>query len=137
MNDKDVKKITNVFDEKFKLLLGELARVRSEISGSKATQFRQYTELSRIGKDIARIDSVLESLSEESKGHTKKLKKIDAVWDQVVEITLGLEDIKEKMDFQAETSSKSNDNVEKLDKRVTTVESHLGISVLPELAIIR
>lgn len=96
MTNEDIKKITKAFDEKFKLLLAEVARIKTEMSESKTTQFRNYTELSRIGKDIARIDSTLETLSEDSGKHTKKL---DILWEQTDELTKDMNGIEETLQF--------------------------------------
>lgn len=137
MTNEDVKKITKAFDGKFKLLLGEVARIKTEISDSKTTQFRNYTELSRIGKDISRIDGTLETLSEDGGKHTKKL---NILWEQTDKITLELENIKDKIDnqntFLKANSERNNANIKRLDKRVGEAEKHLGIAPPPESHII-
>lgn len=129
MVSEDVKRISKVFDEKFKLLLGEVARVRSEVTDTKTGQFRQYSEVSKIGKDIARIDSTLETMTEE---FAKQTKKFGILWDQVVKVTADLEQVRDDVvDIKKILVS----NTEKLDKRVRTVEAHAGISPPPELTI--
>lgn len=137
MTDEDVKKISKALDERLKPLVGELARVKSELLDSKVTQLRQYAELSRIGKDIARIDSTLETINEEIQKHGKKL---DTLWDQVIEVTEGLEDVKETLksltDILKQTSDYTKDNSRKLAKRVIEVEEHLGIVPPPELTTV-
>ncbi len=126
MTNEDVKRITKAFDERFKLLLAELARIKAEVSDSKTTQFRNYTELSRIGKDIARIDSTLETLSEDSGKNTKKL---DVLWEQVDELTKDMDGIKESLESHTNAlkqivinTTNSNDNIKRLDKRVVEEE---------------
>lgn len=137
MTDADVNKLTKTFDKGFKQLLSEVARIKTEVSDSKTTQFRNYIELTGIGKDIVRIDSLLETLGEDSAKHTKKL---DILWEQTDKITLELENIKDKIDnqntFLKANSEHNNDNVKKLDKRITEAEKHLGIVPPPESQII-
>lgn len=140
MTNEDVKKITKSFDEKFKLLLAEAARIKTEISDSKTTQFRNYTELSRIGKDITRIDGTLETLSEDGGKHTKKL---DILWEQTDELTKSMGGVEESLKYHANAlkqilinTTNINDNVKRLDKRVTETEKHLGIVPPPESHII-
>jgi len=138
MTNDDLKKITKTMDDNFRLLLAELARVKTELSDSKVTQFRHYTELSKIGKDINRIDSVLETISDDQKHQTKLL---NTLWDQVVVVTTDLTDVKETLDSHtdllkaAAKTEQNSDNIQKLNKRVTTVEERAGISTPPELTI--
>ncbi len=117
IND-DVKKLTKTMDDNFKLLLAELARVKTELSDSRATQFRYYTELSKIGKDMNRIDSVLETISDDQKHQTKLL---NTLWDQTVEVTASLEGIKESIN-QLETRIDQKDRY--LDNTTDKVLNH-------------
>lgn len=138
MTNDDLKKLTKAMNENFRLLLAELARVKIELSDSKTTQFKQYTELSKIGKDINRIDSVLETISDDQKQQTKLL---NTLWDQVVEVTADFEGVKETLDSHtvllkaAAKAEQNSENIQKLNKRVTTVEEKAGISTPPELTI--
>ena len=139
MTNEDVKRITKAFDERFKLLLTKVARIKTEVSDSKTTQFRNYTELSRIGKDIGRIDSTLETLSEDSGKNTKKL---DVLWEQTDELTKDINEVKETLESHTNTlkqivinTTNRNDNIKRLDKRLTENERSLGIVPPPELTI--
>ena len=139
MSDQDIKKISRVFDEKFKLLLGELTRVKREVSETKTGQFRQYSELSTIGKDIARIDSTLETISEE---FGKQTKKMGILWEQVEEVTKDLEKVKETLDLHTGAlksieakMDNTSDQIVRLDNRLSTVEGKVGVVPQPELAI--
>ncbi len=137
MNDEDVKKITKALDERLKPLIGDIAKVKTKLLDINTSQFRNYTELSNIGKDVARIDSTLETINEEL-GTTGR--KLDILWEQVEKVTIGLEEVKEKLDYN-KTYFKTgfentNGNVNKLNKRTSTIEDQLGIAPPPELNII-
>lgn len=73
MVDEELKKISKILSEQIKPLHGEIARIHNELSGLKTNYLRSVTELSKIGKDIARIDSELESIKETLNEHTDKL----------------------------------------------------------------
>lgn len=117
MTDQDINRISKVLDEKFKPLLGEVARIKNELRDSGMVQFKNNTELSRIGKDISRIDSSLETLDEDLKKNTKKL---DILWDQVVKVTADLEQVKDNTEdvkkILVSRSDKSDDNIGKLNR---------------------
>ncbi len=63
--------------------------------------------------------------------------KLDALWDQTVKLTENLEEVKDAVKSQAAPLNETNDNIRKLDKRVTTTEAHLGIVPPPELTVTR
>jgi septal ring factor EnvC (AmiA/AmiB activator) len=139
MTDEDVKKISRAFDDKFKLLLAEIARIKREVSDTKTGQFRQYTELSKIGKDITVINSTLEIMTEE---FGKQSKKLVILWEQVEKVTFGLDQVKETLDSHSEVlkrieakTDNNHDNIHKLNKRVITTEGKLGIAPPPELSL--
>ncbi len=58
-------------------------------------------------------------------------------WDQTMRLTENSEDVKDAIKSQTAALSHTNDNLEKVDKRLNKVESHLGIVSLPELTIAR
>lgn len=111
MTDEDVKKIGKAFDEKFK----------------------------KIGKDLSRIDSTLETIAEESEKQTKKL---GILWEQVGEVTVALEVVKETLGIHTtflkgmqNNDENNSDDIHKLNKRVVTLENTAGIVPPPELII--
>ena len=70
--------------------------------------------------------------------------KLDTLWDQVVKVTENLEDVKETLDSHTNSLKrieikveKNSDDIEKVDKRLSEVETHAGIAPPPELTIIR
>lgn len=139
MTDEDVKKISKAFNGKFKLLLAEIARVKREVSDIKSGQFNQYSELSKIGRDITRIDSTLDSIAEES---GKQSKKLGILWEQVGEVTVALDGVKETLEIHTtflkgikNYVENDSDNIHKLNKRVVTLENTAGIVSPPELTI--
>lgn len=71
-------------------------------------------------------------------------KKVDILWDQVEKVTIGLDEVNEKLDSQVvvlkrieQKVDKNSDDSMKLDKRLTKVENHLGIAPPPELTLFR
>ncbi|OGE64732.1 hypothetical protein A3J13_01805 [Candidatus Daviesbacteria bacterium RIFCSPLOWO2_02_FULL_36_8] len=91
------------------------------------------------------INSALNPRDEGLIGLEKKTvgieKKLDILWEQVTEVTVTLEQIKDSIEEVKKIlvfrSDKYDDNIEKLDKRTRIVEAHTGISPPPELTIIR
>ncbi len=87
------------------------------------------------------LDDALEPIKKTQGEQTKKL---DAVWEQTTKLTEDLTEVqitqeshtKELKQIAANTEH-INDNVEKVDKRLTGVESHIGIVPPPQLTIIR
>lgn len=139
MTDEDVKKISKTFDENFKLLLAEIARVKREVSDTKTGQFKQYSELSKIGKDITGINSTLETMTEE---FGKQSKKLGILWEQVEKVTFGLDEMKETLQMHTLVLKRidagvenNSDDIHKLNRRVVTTENKLGIVPPPELSI--
>ncbi len=101
------------------------------------------------------LDDALEPIKKTQGEQTRKL---NALWDQVVEVTEDLTEVKETLAAHTvslaahtvslaahtaalkriETKDKNNsDDIEKVDKRLTEVESHIGIVPPPQLTIIR
>lgn len=133
MTDTDVKKLAKAVDERLKPLFGEIAKV-------KQGQFMQYSEVQRIGKDIARIDSQLENLNDGQKENTRIIK---ILWDQTGQVLAELEDIKEMQVNHTkfltsidEKVEKESDDTQKLSKRLTEVEDNLGIVAPSELTVV-
>lgn len=68
-------------------------------------------------------------------------KKLDTLWDQVIEVTTDLSEVKETL--KSHTASlhrieeRSSEDIKKLYKRLTTVEDQAGIISPPELTIAR
>lgn len=140
MTDQDIKRIAKAFDDRLKPLTGEIARVKTELSGSKTNQFGIFTELQKIGRDVARIDGELETINEELGKHTKILsahtktladhsRKLNALWEQTEKVTFELEEVQETLEFHTVALQRI------VDKRLTGVENQMGIVPPPELTI--
>ncbi len=84
---------------------------------------------------IKDLDDVEKKLNNPKTGLKRINEKLDALWDQTVELTTGAEGTKEKMKIQAESLNRTNDNIKRVDKRLTAVEHHSGIVPAPELTI--
>ena len=78
------------------------------------------------------LDEALEPIKKKQDEHSKKL---DSLWDQTTTLTEDVAEIKETLNNQNAASDKPNENITKLDKRVSTLEAHAGISTPPELII--
>lgn len=63
--------------------------------------------------------------------------RMDVLWDQTVKITENLEEINDTLKSQTKAMNNTNNNIEKVDKRLIGVEGHLGIVPPPELTITR
>lgn len=64
-----------------------------------------------------------------------KLNKLDALWDQTVRITEQLTEVQETLETHTALLNKHSEDMEKLDKRLITVEGNLGIVAPPERTI--
>lgn len=162
MNDKDLKKFTKAVSDSLKPLHGEMARVKKEVGSLRSLQFLTSSETTRIGKDVARIDSTLDDIKETLDEHTKILgqqtkilgqhtktlgehgKKLDAVWEHAAKLTEDVAEIQITLELHTELLKRtqangvqSSQNVGKLDKRVTTLENQAGIAPPPELTVIK
>lgn len=93
----------------------------------------QLKELAPIKKDL---NSVKQRLDDPKTGLSRINEKLDALWDQTVKLTEEAEETKEILKFQSKNLNKTNDNIVKVDKRLTKVENHLGVCAPPELSII-
>ncbi len=87
------------------------------------------------------IDSALEPIKGTLADHSKKL---DALWDQTVELTEDMTEVKETQDSHTAAFKrielkieKNSEDIEKVDKRLTETEGHLGIVPPPELTLTR
>lgn len=90
------------------------------------------------------LEPIIERLDDPKTGLKRTNEKMDALWDQVEKVTIGMEDIKETLDSHTtqlksiETKiEKISDDTGKLDKRLSEVEDHVGIVPLPELTLVR
>lgn len=145
MTEQDIKRIAKTFDDRLKPLAGELARVKTELSGAKTNQFGILTELQKIGRDVARIDGALETINEELGKHTKILsdhtRKLNALWEQTEKVTFELDEVKEILDSHMVALKRIADgntqDIKKVDKRLIRVENQTGIVPSPELTIAR
>lgn len=135
----------------FKIILEEaLKPIKQQLDDPK-------TGLKIINKKLGDLDSIKGDLNsikqrlDDPKTGLKKInEKLDAVWDQTAKLTIDMEEVKETLDSHTkvlDSHTKSlkrieikveynSDNVNKVDKRLIKVESHLGISAPPELSII-
>lgn len=93
--------------------------------------------LNPIKKQLGDLDSIKEQLEDPKTGLKRINGKLDALWDQTVKLTETTEETKEILKSQDDNLNRTSDNVVKMDKRLTEVEDHLGISAPPELSIIR
>lgn len=110
MTDKDIKRFRGVVKEEINLALEP---VNDRLAGVEAQLNNPKTGLRRINE------------------------KLEALWDQTKLLTEGFEEVKDTLDSHTVMLKKTSENIERLDDRVTTAESHLGISTPPELSIIR
>ena len=76
MSDEDFKKMKQIIKDEVKPLHGELAVFKRELSEIRFSSMRLTTEVSKLGKDAARIDSNIEMLGE----------KVDALNADMLEI---------------------------------------------------
>lgn len=72
------------------------------------------------------------------------VKKLDTLWDQTVTLTEDMTEIKETQKLHTTAFKRlgvkvenDSEDIKKADKRLTHVETHLGIVPPPELAIAR
>lgn len=115
MNDEDLKKIRGVVREEVQeSIRGEVRKVVKE-------------ELEPIKRELGTINNEL--------GVVKK--RVDDMWEQTVKLSEDMEEIKESFGVQASATRNTNDNVNRLDKRLTQVEEQHGIIPPPELVLIR
>lgn len=70
--------------------------------------------------------------------------KLDVLWDQVVKVTEDIGEVKETLDSHTAVlkgievkTEKNSEDIEKVDKRLTETESHVGIVPPSELTIVR
>lgn len=81
MDDAVIKPIRAMVKEEVKVLHGEVAKIKRDISDLKSNYFLYRVALEKLDRDIARIDSTLEN-------HTEKLDIIDKqVGENMVELT--------------------------------------------------
>ncbi len=87
-------------------------------------------------KDISKLRGVVK---EELKPVTKRL---DALWEQTGKLTEDMTEVKDTLRSHSAALKRielkvtnSTENIQKLDKRLTTVESKTGIAAPPELTI--
>lgn len=73
MANDDLSKISKALSDQLKPLHGEIARIHREMSDLNLSYLRTSTELHKIGRDIARVDSELEGIKETLDQHTEKL----------------------------------------------------------------
>ncbi len=83
------------------------------------------------------LDPIKKQLEDPKSGLKRINHKLDALWDQTVRLTENIEEVKDAVKSQTAVLNQTNDNMEKVDKRLTKVESHLGIVPPPELTITR
>ncbi|MFH0936747.1 MAG: hypothetical protein V1808_00430 [Candidatus Daviesbacteria bacterium] len=84
-----------------------------------------------------RTEGIEEQLNDPDTGLRKINEKLDALWDQTAGLTEDVTEIKESIKSQTSTLNQTNGNLEKIDKRLTKVENHLGIVPSPELTMVR
>lgn len=97
-------------------------------------------ELSPIDTRLGKVETKIGSV-ETKLGNVEG--KLETLWDQVIEVTTGLDDVKEAQQLHTaalkriEVKTEHNsDNIHKLSKRLTTAERSFGISAPPEFIVI-
>lgn len=116
MTDEDIKKLRGV--------------VKEEVNGALGPIDKKLTKIDK------RLSGVEGQLNNPEHGLGRVNGKLDALWDQTMRVTEKLEEVQETFDSHTAMLKKTSENIGRLDKRVKTVESHLGVSAPPELSII-
>lgn len=132
MPDEDIKKFGNIVKETLRPLK-ELV----ELLKSKVDQQDFYLKTTNQGvRSIKEQQSVInEKLDEVQQTVNIHTQKLDILWDQTERLTFGIEDIKDTLKSQSRDINQTNDNVKKVNKRLTEAENNLGIAPPPELTI--
>ena len=81
------------------------------------------------------LEPIKNQLGDPQNGLKRVNEKLDALWGQTVKLTEDSEEIKEFLKFQKQALNQTNDNIKKIDKRLTEVENHTGIVPPPELTV--
>lgn len=84
---------------------------------------------------IKDLDKVEGQLNNPESGLKRINEKLDALWDQTGELTVVAENVKESIKNQATFLNRTNDNIRKIDKRLSGVEHRSGIVPPPELTL--
>lgn len=107
MTDTDVKKIKDALKEEIKPLHGELAKLKQELDKSNIERVRTNTNLRDLSKDLARLDSNIESLGE----------KIDALTGDVIDLQQTTGAIWDKISLESD----------KAKREIDEIKEHLGL----------
>lgn len=143
MNEDNFKIILEKALDPIKKQLKELTPIKGDLNLIKQRLDDPETGLKIINKKLKDLDLIKDDLNsvklcldDSNTGLNRINEKLDALWDQTVKLTEEAEETKEFLKFQSKNLNKTNDNVVKVDKRLTKVENHLGVSAPPELSII-
>src|SRR3989338_6027842 len=88
------------------------------------------------------IEPIIKQLENPNTGLGRINQKMDALWEQTVKLTEDMAEVQEAQDSHTATlkrievkNEKKSEDIEKIDKRLTGTEDHLGIIPPPELTI--
>ena len=109
MTDEDIKKIKLVFQEEIKPLHGEVAKLKQKLDESNIERLKANNNLRDLSKDLARLDSNIESLGE----------KIDALTVDVVDLQQTTGAIWDKISLESDKAKRETDEI----------KEHLGLPI--------
>lgn len=86
---------------------------------------------------VDKLGDIEQQLNDPKTGLKRLSEKLDALWEQTVKLTESSEQVKDVIKSQTDVLNQSNDNIQKLDKRMVVTEARLGIVSPPELTVIQ
>lgn len=140
MSEENVKRLSKLIDGLITPVKEIVEVIKHKVNRMEFLQTGNSENIRMLRDQQSVINKKLDEQSKNLNGHGKKL---DILWEQTDELTKDMNDVKETLETHTNAlkqiiinTTNSNDNIKRLDKRITETEKSLGIVAPPESYII-